>query len=170
MTGKILLQYMNMKREAVEIRDKVKRLRREVGKLENSLDSMVRHKDLVKDKVYGGYGGTQGFVIEGFPTEEYDHKKSLLMSKKLLLNQRITAWEEFETKLSEAVSEVESYIRGIDDSYIRRIINLRVVENLTWEMVAARIGGGNSEETVKKHFWRFVNMSQKSRVMMLKSQ
>lgn len=156
MTKEMISQYADMRCEAKEIRHKIRRLEKEISCLESNIDRMVIGKDTVRDKVYGGYGGIQGFVVEGFPNKEYDRKRSMLMSKRLALSHRKAALEELEEKIMGRVSDIESFISKIDDSHIRRIISLRVVEGLPWESVAAKIGGGNSGSAVKMAFSRYM--------------
>lgn len=55
--------------------------------------------------------------------------------------------------------EVEEYLESIDDSFMRRLIRFRVVDGLKWEEVAIKMGGGNSEDSVRKAFNRFINPS-----------
>jgi len=61
-----------------------------------------------------------------------------------------------ELELTETLNQVEEFIAGVEDSRIRRIITLRFIENLSWNKVADRIGGGNTEDSVKKMFYRFM--------------
>lgn len=48
------------------------------------------------------------------------------------------------------------YIDSIDDSLTRQIMTLRYVELLPWQQVADRIGGGNTEDSVKQTHSRFL--------------
>lgn len=156
MNIKEVMQYTDLKKECSEMRARVSSLKRDIERIDGKLDRMTRKKDVVRDKVYGGYGGTQGFVIEGFPMKEYEREKSLLLAKKAVYNARVADLEEFESKLDLMVREIECFIRGIGDSHIRRIITYRFVDGLSWEKVAIRIGGGNSEDTVRMQFKRFL--------------
>ena len=54
------------------------------------------------------------------------------------------------------VEEIEEYINTIDDSLTRQILSLRYVNGLTWEQVAASIGGGNTADSVRKVAERFL--------------
>lgn len=156
MTKEILTQYANLQKEAKETREKIDRLETDICKIMGQLDKMVSGKETVKDKVYGGYGGQQGFVIEGFPNKEYEDKRSVLMMKRVLLNSRKSTLEMLEFDILKKTNEVEEFIAGIEDSHIRRIINLRVIEGLSWTKVADKIGGGNTEGSVKMAFQRFM--------------
>lgn len=138
----ILMQYIDLRQEIVELREKIDKLEKQIDKIEK--------EGSVKDKVFGGEGGLQPFTIEGFPYPEYSRKKTLLYARKATLS-------ELEMELLESLNAVEKFIAGITDSHIRRIVNLRVVEGLPWIAVAKRVGGGNTEDGVKKAFYRFVD-------------
>lgn len=51
------------------------------------------------------------------------------------------------------------YIREIPDSCTRSIFELRFMECLSWEQVAARIGGGNTVDGVKKRCYRYLRVN-----------
>lgn len=53
----------------------------------------------------------------------------------------------------EAVTE---FIMNIEDSQTRLIFKLRCLDGLTWNQIADRIGGLNSEDTMKKRFYRYL--------------
>ena len=59
-------------------------------------------------------------------------------------------------ELLETLNQVEEFIASVTDSRMRRIITLRFIENLSWNKVADRIGGGNSEDGVRMSFERFM--------------
>ena len=136
----ILIQYSDLQQECKEVREKIEKLERQIAKIEAD--------GAVVDKVRGGLGGLQSFKIEGFPYPEYSRKKTLLYARKATLS-------ELEMELLETLNEVEEFIASISDSHIRRIINLRVIDGLSWSEVARKIGG-NTEDSVKKAFYRFM--------------
>ena len=136
----ILIQYADLQQEVKEIREKI-------SKLENQIDK-IEQQGTVKDKVMGGEGGWQPFQIEGLPYPEYTRKKSLLYMRKATLTG-------LEMELLETLNLVEEFIASITDSHIRRIVNLRVVEGLSWSQVASRIGG-NTEDSVRMAFERYI--------------
>ena len=137
----ILIQYSDLQQECKEVREKIEKLEKQIAKIEAD--------GVVVDKVRGGDGGLQSFKIEGFPYPEYSRKKTLLYARKATLS-------ELEMELLETLNDVEEFIASISDSHIRRIVNLRVVDNLSWNKVADRIGGGNTEGSVKMAFQRFM--------------
>lgn len=151
----ILIQYSDLQQECKEVREKIKRLETEIPKIEKRLQE-IENGELVKDKVMGGEGGIQSFNIEGVPTAEYERKRTALFSKKLLLNNRKSTLELLEFDLLEKTNEVEEFIANVNDSRMRRIINLRFIENLSWNKVADKIGGGNTEGSIKMAFQRYM--------------
>ena len=136
----ILIQYSDLQQECKEVREKIEKLERQIAKIEED--------GAVVDKVRGGDGGLQSFKIEGFPYPEYSRKKTLLYARKATLS-------ELEMELLETLNQVEEFIASISDSHIRRIVNLRVVDGLSWNEVSRKIGG-NTEDSVRKAFERFM--------------
>ena len=56
-----------------------------------------------------------------------------------------------------------AYIEDIDDSLIRQILTCRYVDGKTWVKVAREIGGGNTEDSVKKAAYRYLQRGQARR-------
>ena len=141
-TKEILIQYADLQQECKELREKIEDLEQKIEKIEKEGN--------VVDKVKGGEGGLQSFRIEGVPIPEYSRKKTILSARKAKLS-------EMEIKLLETLNEVEEFISTIEYSRMRRIINLKFIENLSWLQVANRMGGGNTESGVKSSFHRYMN-------------
>ena len=141
MKKEILVQYIDLQKELVEVRERI-------GKLEVQIDK-IEQEGAVVDKVMGGDGGFQPFRIEGFPYPEYSRKKTLLYNRKAIA-------EGLEMEIAGMIHDVEIFISGIKDSHLRRIITLRVVDGLSWNQVAHRMGGGNTEDGVRKAFDRYL--------------
>lgn len=137
----ILIQYSDLQEEVKEVRERIDKTEKQIAKLEVEGN--------VVDSVSGGNGGTQHFKIEGFPYPEYSRKKTLLYARKATL-------ASLEMELMETLNKVEEFIASVDDSRMRRIITLRFIDNLSWNKVADRIGGNNTEDSVKKAFYRFM--------------
>lgn len=137
----ILIQYSDLQEEVKEVRERIERTERQIAKIEEDGN--------VIDTVIGGGGGIQHFKIEGFPYPEYSRKKTLLYARKATL-------ASLELELMEMLNQVEEFIASVDDSRMRRIITLRFIDNLSWNKVADRIGGNNTEDSVKKAFYRFM--------------
>lgn len=137
----ILIQYSDLQQEVEETRERIR-------KTEKQLEKITEEGNVI-DTVSGGNGGIQHYKIEGFPFPEYTRKKNLLYSRKLTLTN-------LEMDLMETLNKVEEFITSIDDSRMRRIIALRIIDGLSWNKVADKIGGGNTEDSVKKSFYRFM--------------
>lgn len=139
-TKNILIQYSSLQEEIKEVRDRIAQTEKQIQEIEKE-GSLLERKP-------GGVAGIS-HQIDGVPYLEYNRKKTLLYSRKATLTS-------LELELMETVNQIEEFIASLDDSRIRRIINLRFVENLSWGKVAARIGGGNTEDSIKKMFYRFM--------------
>lgn len=137
----ILVQYSDLQEEIKEVRLRIEKTEKEISKIEA--------EGRVVDSVCGGSGGIQHYKIEGFPYPEYSRKKTLLYARKATLTS-------LEMELLETLNSVEEFIASVDDSRMRRIVTLRFIENLSWNEVARHIGGGNTEDSVKKAFYRFM--------------
>jgi hypothetical protein len=156
--GNVLSQYADLVKEQKDLAERIASTQRNIENIERRLQK-IEAGEIVKDKVYGGEGGIQGFVIEGVPTAEYETLKTSLLRKKLLLEKQIDIQREQEEVVLLALTEVEEFITRIEDSHIRRIVRFRVVDGLTWKQVAHRMGGGNTEDGVRKAFDRFNGIS-----------
>lgn len=154
MDKSILLQYADLQKEKKEVQEKIAKLKEQIPKLEKRI-SEIEEGEIVQDKVYGGAGGTQGFVIRGIPTKEYIDKKMEFNIKKQLLENRLDVLNTLELESARQIVEIERFISNINDCHIRRIVNLRVVESLSWIEVAEKIGGGNTDAGVRKAFQRY---------------
>lgn len=153
-TKKILEQYSSMLTEKKEVENSIANLESQISKIQAILVS-IENGESVKDKVRGGNGGLQSFVIEGIPTAEYSRKKTEYQAKMLRLNERQATLEMLESDLENILNEVEKYILTLKDSRIRLIIRYKYIQNLSWAQVAKKIGGNNTEEGVKSAFHRF---------------
>ena len=142
MTKEVLIQYADMHQE-------IKDLRKRIEVLEEKQQSL-RDGGTVIDTVRGTrQDGTFGSIrIEGFPSREYNKRKAAIEKYWGLL---VGA----ETQLLELLNDAEEFIESIPDSHLRLIIRLRIIDDLSWRQVAQRIGGGNTEDGVRKAFDRF---------------
>ncbi len=70
------------------------------------------------------------------------------------LEQRI---EKLKVELGKKEKAVETLIEAIpDDEYLQMVFRLRFIRCLTWGEVAAVIGGGNTENSVKSACYRYL--------------
>lgn len=137
----ILIQYCDMQQEISELMDRKKNLEKQ---FKSFLDGGT-----VTDMVTGGVGGIQHFKIEGFPIVDYEKTRTALM-------RNIQKIEDKYTELMNIQCEVEEYIDSIDDSRMRRIIRMRFLDKMTWNQIADKMSGNNTEDSIKKAFYRFM--------------
>ena len=53
-------------------------------------------------------------------------------------------------KLKRDVDEVKTFVAGISDFFIKRIITLKYIDGHKWEYVASRVGGRNSADNLRR--------------------
>lgn len=58
-------------------------------------------------------------------------------------------------------ARLERYISEIPDSLTRQIFQLRFINGLTWVQIAFTVGGGNTEEGVRKRVYRHIGQENK---------
>lgn len=56
---------------------------------------------------------------------------------------------------------LEEYMRTVEDYQVRLILTYRFVDLMNWRQIAFRIGGNNTEDSVKQRAYRFIKDSQK---------
>ena len=57
---------------------------------------------------------------------------------------------------------LERFISGIDDNLTRQIFTLRCAGGLSWARIAAKVGGGNRPNSVRRRFYRDLEKIEKS--------
>ncbi|NHL38696.1 RNA polymerase subunit sigma-24 [Clostridium botulinum] len=123
-------------------------LKTEIEAIKKQIDNL--ECTMAIDKVRGSSSHfpyvQRSFTIEGVDYEEYNRKTIRLRKK---LSRRIS-------ELMDLVEETNEFIEGIKDSLTRQIISLRYINGLTWEDVAANVGGGTTTESVRKVAERFL--------------
>lgn len=149
-----LLHYCDLIDYIADINRQIEKTSADITRIDKKLTA-IENGEKVTDKVYGGEGGWQGFIIEGIPIPEYDQCKTALLSKRIRLNDEYQQLALHQTQLCEQRAEVQRFLRSIPDPHIKRIITYRCIDQLTWSEVAVKMGGGNTEDGVKQAFWRF---------------
>lgn len=56
--------------------------------------------------------------------------------------------------------EAVDFIRNIPDSLTRQIVYCHCVKLMNWRRVAYEVGGNNTEDSVKKRYYRFLESSE----------
>ena len=154
-TKSVLNQYTDLQKEIVDTKNKIEKLESQIEKLETRIEE-IENGEIVKDKVRGGLGGIQSFSIEGIPTKEYQKKKMELYIKKELLTSRKEVLKNLELEILSQLSDIEEFISSISDSYIRQIVTLRAIKGFTWSEVAAKLGSGSTEDSVRMMYNRLI--------------
>ena len=54
-------------------------------------------------------------------------------------------------------NRLERYIADIPDGLTRQIFTLHFIDGLNWARVAMRVGGGNTDESVRKRVYRYLH-------------
>lgn len=142
MTKNVLTQYDDLLRELKEVEQRIRNVKAEIKRIEDEGE--------VTDMVFGGYGGIQRFTIRGYPLPQYQRKKALLRHREITLNA-------LKNEVEETVNDVQEFINGIEDSHVRRVISMRYIDGMTWRQIACNIGGGNSEDAVRKTVERYLD-------------
>lgn len=120
----ILEQYSHLKAEE---RDLIRRIQSLDARILNMETSMI-----VSDTVTRGKKGKQslGTVrIEGFPSRDYQKRKRTLRRYKQMLSDK-------DDELLDLQLQVEEYIQGIEDSYIRQLARFKYIDGMTWNQIA----------------------------------
>lgn len=138
----ILVQYTDLQEEIRDIRRRAESARRQMERLETEGTVLDAVKGTRQDGTFGS------IRIEGFPYADYEKRRRSLQSYLLKL-------AEMEEKLLELTNQAEEYINSIEDSRMRRIVQYRILDGLSWYEVADRIGGRETSEGCRKYFDRF---------------
>lgn len=142
MDKNILREYESMLLEKADTENRIKDLEQQLQIYDKNYK--------VQDSVTGGMGGIEHYTIKGFPYPEYSKKKSILLSRKIRL-------EELKKRLEESIDEVEKFIDSIESSTMRLILKYRYIDGLSWKEIAGRMGKGYSEESIRKKCNRFIS-------------
>ena len=129
----------NQLRQLRHLKSEIRLLKQQIDNLESEIvTDRVRGSDVEHPYIEKTY------IIRGLA---YDRRKIKRLKEKL--QRRVD-------DLIDLVVEINEYIETIDDSLLRQIITLRHVNGLTWDQVAASIGGGNTGDSVRKMHDRFL--------------
>lgn len=123
-----LMKVYYLEKEIAEWKDEIERIR------ESALPKGVRF-----DAISGG----------GRYTDMVAQAASLIADTERKIKKKLL-------ELEMARSEIVRYIMDIDDCQTRLIFKLRCLDHMTWNEVADKVGGMNSEYSVKKRFYRYL--------------
>jgi hypothetical protein len=136
-------------------------LQSEIKILEDQLQSLKWQRDDVNGKIKTDSvkGSTPNFpyilhniTVKGLSDEELGQKygisESISAVRKQLTERRLACIKEYK--------RLNDFITSIEDSQMRQILTLRYVYGNEWKDVAAKIGGNNTEDGVRKSHDRFL--------------
>lgn len=141
----ILIQYTDLQQE-------IKYLSKKIDDLKNE---RIKHEAKKKHDMVRSSS-------KEFPYVEHNvHIEGLTSTSEMFLNSKInTEIRKLESRyenLLHVTNDVLDFIESIDNSHMRMIITYRIIENYSWMQVADAMGGGNTEDGVKKAFYRFMS-------------
>lgn len=143
----ILIQYSDLQEEIKYLRKKLDSLQNEQAELEKKKKhSLVQAS--AKEFPYTQHNvKTEGYI--GLTNISANYLSSAIKKEMQKLEGRYE-------KLLKVTSDVMDFIDSINDSHIRMIVTYRIIENYSWNQVADAMGGGNTENSVKQAFCRFM--------------
>lgn len=68
----------------------------------------------------------------------------------------ITLLEETIEKRVQERLKLERYIQTVEDSSMRQILSMRYIQGYSWRKIAHRVGGNNTEDSVRKSHDRYL--------------
>ena len=139
----ILVQYTDLQEEIRDIRRRAERARGQMERLETEGTVLDAVKGTRQDGTFGS------IRIEGFPYADYEKRRRSLQSYLLKL-------ADMEEKLLELTNQAEEYINSIEDNRMRRIVQYRILDGLSWYEVADRMGGKATSDSCRMYFERFL--------------
>ena len=123
MDKNILEQYMELKVEIQDLRDRIDKDERRLKKIDK--------EGVVSDTVKGTRNdGTFGPIkITGYPLPEHDWVKNMI-------RKRVAKLHILEENLLDMVNEVDDFIENIPKSDLRTMFRLYYLDDMTWAAVA----------------------------------
>ena len=88
----------------------------------------------------------RSFQIEGVDVDDYNRRTAKLESRLIKKKNELL-------KLKE---EVQSFIDGIEDSFIRQVITLRYMNGEAWTQIAKEVSGNNTPDGIRMMTKRFL--------------
>jgi len=125
----------------------VRHLKSEIKLLQEQI--LTLESEIVTDKVKGSLS-EHPYIETTYTIKGLVHERSAKVERlKKQLQRRVD-------ELMDLRQEVYEFVETIDDSLIRQVVILRHVNGLTWDQVAASIGGGNTADSLRKMHDRFL--------------
>ena len=155
MNKESLLHYCELIDEVEDTKRQINKIKADIERISKQIAD-IEAGETLKDKVYGGEGGWQGFVIEGVPIPEYNKLKIVLGNRKICLTNEVDTLCIRVTMLDNEKIQVQEFISRQKDPVIRQIITYRCIHRMGWGDVAKKMGHYYTEDSVRKTFARFL--------------
>lgn len=141
----ILIQYTDLQQE-------IKYLSKKIDDLKNE---RIKHEAKKKHDMVRASSKEYPYVEHNVYIEGLTSTSEMFLNSKI--NAEIRKLESRYENLLHVTNDVLDFVESIDDSHMRMIITYRIIENYSWGQVADAMGGGNTEDGVKKAFYRFMS-------------
>lgn len=141
----ILIQYTDLQQE-------IKYLSKKIDDLKNE---RIKHEAKKKHDMVRASSKEYPYVEHSVHIEGLTSASEMFLNSKI--NTEIRKLESRYENLLHVTNDALDFIESIDDSHMRMIITYRIMENYSWGQVADAMGGGNTEDSVKKAFYRFMS-------------
>lgn len=136
MDKNILEQYIELKEEIRDLRDRIDKDERRLLK--------IKEEGVVSDTVKGTRAdGTLGSIrITGYPIPEHNQVKNMI-------KKRVTKLHILEDELQNAINEVDDFIEKVPKSDLRMILRFRYLDDMTWAAVAMNMNDRFPKRRIK---------------------
>lgn len=136
MDKNILEQYIELKEEIRDLRDRIDKDERRLLK--------IKEEGVVSDTVKGTRAdGTLGSIrITGYPIPEHNQVKNMI-------KKRVAKLHILEDELQNAINEVDDFIEKVPKSDLRMMLRFRYLDDMTWTAVAMNMNDRFPKRRIK---------------------
>ena len=124
---------------------------KELSKLYNCRKRVAELRELIATIEARAVKVTPG--IGGMPHGSGISDKTAIGAELADVREQLDALEEQELR---ELAVLVRYIASVEDAFIGKLLRLRFVDGLTWRDVAYKAGGHNTEDSVRKAVFRYV--------------
>lgn len=139
----VLSQYIDLQAEVNDLQKQIQRIEKELDKMEKD---GIQESDIVKGTRTDGTYGT--IKVTGFPLPRWEQTR-------LHLRRRKEKLQEAYDRYLEVTNQVEEYLESLDDFRMKRILQYRFLDGLSWGEVAMKMGKKYSADSCRKQVERF---------------
>ena len=137
--------------------EKYQKLKLEQKRLNDRIESLLSERDDIRSRILidGVVASDQQFPyiahiakVEGIvgDDDKFDNH---------IINLELKRVRKMQDANDLALSQIREFVDNIDDEYIKSIVTYRFIEGMSWRQVAFKMGGGNTEDSVRKSYTRY---------------